>query len=36
MSSNKIAFASVKHGSSAKCMNGMVTLVKDELKLMRD
>ena len=33
---NRVAFASVKSGSSAKCMEMMVRLIKDDLKLMQD
>ena len=36
MSDNCVAFASVKSGSTAKCMEAMVRLIKDELKLMQD
>lgn len=36
MSDNRVEFRSVKHGSTAKCMEAMVRLIKDELKLMQD
>jgi len=33
---NKVAYKSIKHGSTSKCMQAMVTAIKDELKLMQD
>lgn len=36
MSDNKVAFKSIKHGSTSKCMQATVNAIKDELKLMQD
>lgn len=33
---NKLAYRSVKSGSSAKCMDSAVKLIKQELQLMQD
>ena len=36
MADNKVAFKSVVHGSTSKCLNEMVNFIKNDAKLMAD